>query len=106
MAKASSAADVKLATNFEALRSKLSGKEYAQRLDRPLAFWALPSDRRLPTGFLARTLRYLLSRDFDERPTTAGIGRKKLETFIKLLVRATKEDAPDTSLESLPGADE
>jgi hypothetical protein len=37
---------------------------------------------------------------------TAGIGRKKLETLIKLLVRATKEDAQGTSLEDLPGADE
>jgi hypothetical protein len=66
----------------------------------------LPSDRRLPTAFLGRTLGDLLSQSFDQLATTAGIGRKKLETFIKLLVRATKEEAAEAHVENLPGADE
>jgi hypothetical protein len=106
MAKTSSAADVKLATSYDALRTTLRGQQYVARLNRPLAFWALPSDRRLPTAFLGRTLGDLLDHNFDQLATTAGIGRKKLETFIKLLVRATKEDAPGAELENLPGADE
>jgi hypothetical protein len=106
MAKTSSAADVKLATSYDSLRSTLLTPQYAARLNRPLAFWALPSDRRLPTAFLGRTLSDLLKQEFDQLATTAGIGRKKLETFIKLLVRATKEDAAGAELENLPGAEE
>src|SRR5262249_3198165 len=68
--------------------------------------WALPNDRRLPTALLGRTLRELFKHPFDQLASTAGIGRKKLETLIKLLVRATKQDAADARLENLPGADE
>src|SRR5688572_30504602 len=106
MSKASSVSDVKLSSHYEALRATLLTPEYASRLDRPLAFWALPSDRRLPTVFLGRTLRDLLSQTFKELAATAGIGRKKLETFITLLVRATKEDTAQTNLENVPGGDE
>src|SRR5262245_12584199 len=106
MAKSSSADDVKLATSYDSLRATLQSEQYAERLDRPLAFWALPSDRRLPTALLSRTLRDLFNHSFDQLASTAGIGRKKLETFIKLLVRATKEEAVGTVAEYLPGADE
>jgi hypothetical protein len=106
MAKTTSAAEVRLATNFESLRKTLLSPKYQDRLSRPLAFWALPSDRRLPTAFLGRTLKDLLGQSFDQLSVTAGIGRKKLETFIKLLVRATKEDAPGVAIDDLPGADE
>jgi hypothetical protein len=98
--------DVKLATNYESLRATLLSDQYAGRLDRPLAFWALPSDRRLPTAFLGRTLRDLLSHSFEELARTAGIGRKKLDTFLKLLVRATKEDVAGADGNELPGAEE
>jgi hypothetical protein len=106
MAKTTSAADVRLATNYESLRTTLLSKGYANRLDRPLAFWALPSDRRLPTALLGYTLRHLLSQPWDQLAATAGIGRKKLETLIKLLVRATKDDAQGATPEHLPGAEE
>lgn len=106
MAKSSSADDVKLATNYDSLRTTLLSSQYADRLDRPLAFWALPSDRRLPTALLAKTLRELFAQSYDQLGTTAGIGRKKLETFIKLLVRATKEESATAVEEFLPGADE
>jgi hypothetical protein len=101
MTKPSSADDVKLMSSYESLRATLLGKQYVDRLDRQLAFWALPSDRRLPTAFLSRTLRELLSHEYRDLAATAGIGRRKLETFIKLLVRATKEDATNSTLEQL-----
>jgi hypothetical protein len=106
MAKSSSADEVKLSTNYDSLRSTLLSSKFADRLDRPLAFWALPSDRRLPTALLSRTLRELFKQSFDELSATAGIGRKKLETFIKLLVRATKEESETALADYLPGADE
>lgn len=101
MAKSSSADDVKLMSSYESLRATLLSPQYADRLDRQLAFWALPSDRRLPTAFLGRTLRDLLKQQYKDLASTAGIGRRKLETFIKLLVRATKEDATNTTLDQL-----
>ncbi len=106
MAKSSSADDVKLSTHYDSLRTTLLGPKYNDRLDRPLAFWALPSDRRLPTALLSRTLRELFKESFDELAATAGIGHKKLETFIKLLVRATKEESESAVADYLPGADE
>src|SRR4051794_197862 len=106
MAKTSSAAEVKLASHYETLRNTLQTEQYESRLNRPLAFWALPNDRRLPTALLGRTLRDLLNQPFPQLASTAGIGHKKLETFIKLLVRATKEDSPGVEIKNVPGADE
>jgi hypothetical protein len=101
MSSSSSADDVKLMSSYDSLRATLLGGQYADRLDRKLAFWALPSDRRLPTALLANTLRELLKHPYKELAATAGIGRKKLETFVKLLVRATKEDATNTTLDQI-----
>src|SRR5262245_13677050 len=106
MTKTSSAADVRLASNYESLRNTLLTEKFAGRLNRPLAFWALPSDRRLPTAFLGRTLKDLLGQSFDQLAVTAGIGRKKLETLIKLLVRATKEENAAAVESYLPGSEE
>jgi hypothetical protein len=106
MSNSSSLSDVKLSSHYETLRATLLTSEYAARLDRPLAFWALPSDRRLPTVFLGRSLRDLLGNPYKELAATAGIGRKKLETFLKLLVRATKEESVPARLADVPGAEE
>jgi len=106
MAKTSSAAEVKLASHFETLRQTLQTEAYQARLTRPLAFWALPSDRRLPTALLGRTLKDILSQPFPQLAATAGIGYKKLETLIKLLVRATKEDSPGVEIKNVPGSEE
>jgi len=98
MPKPSSADDVKLMSSYETVKASLLDPKFADRLDKPLAFWALPNDRRLPTAFLGRTLRDLLNTPFPLLAATAGIGRKKLMTFVKLLVRATKDEitGPDT----------
>jgi hypothetical protein len=98
MAKSSSADDVKLMSSYETVRSTLLSPEYIDRLEKPLAFWALPNDRRLPTAFLSRTLKDLLHTPFNQLAATAGIGRKKLATFVKLLVRATKDDSAAASV--------
>ncbi len=85
---------------YEALRRILSSAQYADHLDKPLAYWALPSDRRLPLAFLGRTLRELLAKSFDQLANTPGVGRKKLSSFIMLLARAAETDPaelpPDT----------
>ena len=91
MAKATSAEDYKLISSFEEVRKTLMDTRFSDRLEKPLAFWALPNDRRLPLAFLGRTLRDLLDTPFDELSSTPGIGQKKISSLVRLLHRAINE---------------
>ena len=94
MAKASSADDYKLSSSFEELRKTLSDNKFTDRRGKPLAYWALPNDRRLPLAFLGRTLGNLLETPYTELASTAGIGQKKISSLVKLLHRATRDEPP------------
>ncbi len=85
-----SAGEYLLVGDFHALRKRLLQDEFADRLDKPLVYWALPSDRRLPLAFLGRTLSDLLDTPFEELLGTPGVGQKKIASLIMLLTRATK----------------
>lgn len=92
--KITSAEDFQLINSFDEVKRRLlEDKQYADRLDKPLAYWALPNDRRLPLAFLGRTIGDLLATPFDELSATPGIGQKKISSLVTLLNRATKEDA-------------
>src|SRR5690606_33508229 len=67
---------------------------YQDRLQKPLAYWALPNDRRLPLAFLGRTLDELLHTPFEQLSATPGIGQKKMVSLVKLLHRATSDQPP------------
>jgi hypothetical protein len=86
--KTVSAEELQIVSRFESLRKTLLSETYTEHWDKPLAYWALPSDRRLPLAFLGRTLRDLLSRPFVELSATPGIGQKKIASFVQLLTRA------------------
>lgn len=90
----------KLMDRFDRLRSQLLQPKYADRLDKPLAYWALLSDRRLPQAFLGRSLRDLITTPFDDLLATAGVGQKKIALLAVLLARAT-QDAPPTVADEL-----
>ncbi len=94
MAQPNSAEEHKLVSSFEAIRKTLLQDEYRDRLDKPLAYWALPNDRRLPLAFLGRSLNELLETPFDDLTATRGIGHKKISSLVKLLHRATSSDGP------------
>src|SRR5215472_628317 len=94
MAKASTAEEFQLITSFEAVRKTLLADRFADRLEKPLAYWALPNDRRLPLAFLGRTIKDLLATPFEELSATPGIGQKKISPLVKLLSRATKDHPP------------
>ncbi len=87
---------------FQSLRKTLLQERFADRIDRPLAYWALPGDRRLPLAFLGRTLRELLSAEYENLAATPGIGKKKMGTMLALLSRATTTRPADA--EPLDGA--
>ncbi|HVX59425.1 MAG TPA: hypothetical protein VHC19_02450 [Pirellulales bacterium] len=86
--------DYHLVSGFEKLRQKLLLPKYADRLDKPLAFWALPADRHLPLALVGRTLQELLSTPFEDIYSTPGIGPKKISTLLKLLQRAAQPLPP------------
>jgi hypothetical protein len=93
--------ELQVVSRFEGLRQILLAEAYADHLHKPLAFWALPTDRRLPLAFLGRTLRDLLSMPFVELSATPGIGRKKMAAFVQLLARAAKTDPAELPAEVL-----
>lgn len=99
MTKTTSVDDYKLVSSFENLRSTLLEDRYSGRLDKPLAFWALPSDRRLPLAFLGWSLRDLLDRPFEDLLATRGVGKKKISSLIKLLARATQDSPPEVAMQ-------
>ena len=94
MAQPNSAEEHKLVSSFEAVKRTLLQEEFKDRLDKPLAYWALPNDRRLPLAFLGRSISELLETPFDDLTATRGIGHKKISSLVRLLHRATHADAP------------
>jgi hypothetical protein len=86
-----------LLSNFDAVRKTLLEKRYRDCLDKPLAFWALSTDRRLPLAFMARPLRELLATPFEQLYATPGVGRKKIHSLVKLLLRASQNPPQEFS---------
>jgi hypothetical protein len=95
MSMTPSADDVKLATSFDSLRQQLLAENNPDRLGKPLAFWVLPNDRRLPLAFLGRTLRELLSVRFADLAATPGVGQKKMASLVMLLHRVATQTPAD-----------
>lgn len=93
MSKDGPLADYELVSGFELAKSKLLAPEFSDCLDKPLAFWAVGSDRRLPLALMAKPLGELLATPFATLYATPGIGRKKIHTMIELLHRASRRDA-------------
>lgn len=97
--RSSAVAEYRLVARLEKLRNRLLRDEFADRLDKPLAFWALPGDRRLPLAFLGRTVRDLLDTPVDDLFATPGVGQKKIASLVTLLGRvATEEPAEPDSI--------
>ena len=90
--KTASIEELQIVSRFESLRKTLLCEQYALHLEKPLAYWAVPTDRRLPLAFLGRTLSELLNTPFAELSATPGIGQKKIRSFVKLLSRVASTD--------------
>ena len=52
LAKASSFEELQIISRYEGLRTVLLDRACSDHIDKPLAIWALPTDRRLPLAFL------------------------------------------------------
>lgn len=109
LAKASSFEELQVISRFEGLRKILLTEPYSDHIDKPLAYWALPTDRRLPLAFLGRSLRDLLETPFTELSATPGIGQKKIRSFVSLLARvaqSTPAELPVVDIVPPAGRDE
>ena len=85
----------RLVGTYERLRKELLQKDDDGRLDKPLSYWVLPSERRLPIAFLDEPLRELLNRSLEDLMATSSVGQKKIMGFFDLLRRAAKAKSPD-----------
>jgi hypothetical protein len=88
--KKSSIEQLQVLGRYESLRKILLSESHRNHLDKPLAYWAVPTDRRLPLALLGRTLDDLLRTPFEEIAATPGVGGKKIRSFVKLLTRAAE----------------
>ena len=86
--------DYKLVASFESVKQKLLRPKYEDRWDKPLAYWVVATDRRLPLAFMGTSLRELLDTPLEQLYATPGIGQKKIRTLINLLVRAAQPHPP------------
>jgi hypothetical protein len=101
LAKCSSVEELQVVSRFESLRRVLLAEPYAAHRDKPLAYWAVPTDRRLPLAFLGRTLDDLLRTPFAELAATPGIGQKKIRSFVKLLSRVANTDPAEVPFDAV-----
>jgi hypothetical protein len=102
MNRVTSVEEFKLISSFETLRKTLLQDRYRDRLEKPLGYWAIPSDRRLPLAFLGRTVGDLLSTPYADLNSTPGIGQKKIGSLVKLLARATRDEPPAAPADEAP----
>jgi hypothetical protein len=100
--RTTSVEELQTISRFESLRHILRSDDYADCLDKPLAYWALPTDRRLPLAFLGRTLGDLLNTPFSDLAATPGIGQKKIRSFVRLLARVADTDPAELPVEITP----
>jgi hypothetical protein len=80
--------DLRLRSEYDRIAGSIVRCESAAIKEKPLSFWAMPRDRRLPLVFLPRPLGQLARLTFDELASTAGVGPKKLEALVRLMERA------------------
>ncbi len=99
LGKTSSLEELQVISRFEGLRKILLSEPYVEHIDKPLAYWALPTDRRLPLAFLGRSLRDLLATPFMELTATPGIGQKKIRSFVSLLARVANTSPAELPLD-------
>jgi len=86
--------DQSLASRFHSICETLKQEKYQNRMSKPLAYWVLPNDRRLPLALLNRSISQIINTPFDELAATPGIGRKKISSLVSLMMRATSDEPP------------
>lgn len=84
---AASAEEHALRARFQEVCAQLQDRDGDDRFEKPLAFWTLASDRRLPYALLERSVGQVVRTSFEELFATPGIGHRKLSSLVMLLER-------------------
>lgn len=77
----------RLGAQYLELRETLRLPQYSRHLEKRLAFWVSPSDRRLPIVLLGRTVQEILEMSLEELLRYPSIGEKKFSVLVALLAR-------------------
>jgi hypothetical protein len=87
------AAEYSVRAQFDDLCRRLGEQQPGQRLEKPLGYWALAGDRRLPYALLEKRVREIIQTPFSELSHTPGIGKKKMAALVMLLERVLRDNA-------------
>jgi hypothetical protein len=98
--------DMQNIRRFQAVRKALLSSDCRDYLEKPLAYWIVPTDRRLPIAFLSRDLAELLATPYEELARTPGIGRKKMASLVDLLARAVATVAENQAVSVAAAAED
>src|SRR6188768_2380171 len=86
------AIEYSIRARFDEISQMLRDPQYASRIDKPVGYWALAGDRRLPYALLERRVREIIQSPFSELSRTPGIGKKKMASLVMLLERVLADN--------------
>lgn len=98
MATSESAAaiDFSIRAQFDEICQRLQTANLGERREKPIGYWALAADRRLPYALLDCKVSDIIGTPYRELARTPAIGKKKMVTLVKLLERVISEPRPET----------
>jgi hypothetical protein len=79
---------------FDEISQLLRDPRFASRCEKPIGYWALAGDRRLPYALLERTVGDIISSSFRDLSQTPAIGKKKMASLVMLLERVIDDRQP------------
>src|SRR5687768_1582467 len=86
------AAEYSVRAQFDDLCRRLA-EQPNTRLEKPMGYWALAGDRRLPYALLEKRVQEIIQTPFSELSRTPGIGKKKMASLVMLLDRVSRDKA-------------
>ena len=89
----------RLGAQYLELRETLRSQKYQRHLEKRLAYWINPSDKRLPIALLGQTVGDILEMSLGELLRYPSIGEKKFSALVSLLDRIV--NTPESLLPSL-----
>jgi hypothetical protein len=88
------AIEYSIRARFDEISQLLRDPQYASRCDKPIGYWALTGDRRLPYALLERTVGDITATSFRDLSQTPAIGKKKMASLVMLLERVVDDRQP------------
>jgi hypothetical protein len=97
MSESVAVVEYSIRARFDEICERLRESQCNDRLEKPVGYWAVAGDRRLPYALLERKVSDLISTPLKELARTPAIGKKKLASLVVLLERVYAEHRPAAS---------